>query len=151
MPQLTTAGPVEDVEYLGAWFSVEIAGLTIGAFTDVDGLSIEVTVVDVEDAKKDTASRKTPGVAKYGDITLKRKLTADKTFWTWAKSIRDGATTYRKNGSVVLHNIAGAEIGRWTFTNAWPSKWSGGDLSVDSDDAIDEEITLAIEYLERIS
>jgi len=150
MPQITQPGPLQDSEYLGGWFEVEIEGLTIAAFTDVSGLSIEVNVVEINDSKKDTATRKTPGVAKYGEITLKRKLTADKTFWEWAKSIRDGSKEFRKNGSIVIFDIAAAEVGRWSFTNAWPSKWSASDLDVGSDDPMEEEVTLAVEFLARI-
>jgi len=148
--QTTQAGPTKDVEYLGGWFSVEIKGATLGAFTDASGLNVEVNVVEITDANKDTSTRKTPGVAKYGEISLKRKLSSDKTFWNWAKSIRDGAEEFRKDGSIVIHNIAGKEIGRWNFTNAWPSKWSASDLDVGSDDPMEEEITLSIEYLERV-
>ena len=151
MSQVTQPGPVKDAEYMGSWFSVDIKGLTIAAFTDCSGLSIEVNVVEINDAKNDVAGRKTPGVAKYGEITLKRKLTADKTFWTWAKSIRDGKNDWRHDGSIVLYDIAAKEIGRWNFTNAWPSKWSASDLDVGSDDPVEEEVTLAIEYLERAS
>ena len=151
MSQATEAGPIQDLEYLGGWFNVEIKGLTIQAFTEVSGLSIELNVVEVTDSNKDTNTRKTPGVAKYGEITLKRKLTADKTFWTWAKSIRDGDPAFRKDGSVVIFDIAAKPVGRWNFKNAWPSKWSGSDLDVGSDDPMEEEITLAIEFLERIS
>ena len=49
----------------------------------------------------------------------------------------------------MLYDISGTEIGRWTFTNAWPSKWSASDLDVGSDDLMTEEVTLAVELLER--
>jgi phage tail-like protein len=151
MPQATSAGEIDNIYHVGSWFNVEIEGLTVAAFTDVSGLAIELNVVEINDSNKDTATRKTPGVAKYGEITLKRKLTPDKTFWTWAKSIRSGESGFRKNGSVVLFDMSGAEVGRWNFTNAWPSKWSASDLDVGTDDPVDEEVTLAIEFLERIS
>ncbi len=150
MPQITQPGPLEDLEYLGGWFTVEIKGLTVAAFTKVGGLSLEVSVVPMEDSNKRTSSRKTPGVAKYGELTLERMLTGDKTFWTWAKSIRDGAKAFRKDGSVVIFDISSAEVGRWSFQNAWPMKWSASDLDVGSDDPMQESITLAIEFLQRI-
>lgn len=154
MPQVTEAGEAENVYAIGSWFEVVIDGLTTAAFTDASGLSIEVNVVEINDAKQDTATRKTPGVAKYGDITLKRKLTADKTFWNWAKSIRDGVDvggSWRKSGSIVLYDMTKTEVSRWNFTNAWPSKWSASDLDVGQDDPVEEEVTLAVEFLERVS
>ena len=94
-------------------------------------------------------TRKRPGTTKYGDITLKRTLSPDKKFWEWAVKIRSGNLEYRTNGALVMYDMAGTEVGRWSFTNAWPSKWSASDLDVGSDDLMTEEITLAIEELKR--
>lgn len=145
---ITSPGEVQDAEYIGSWFSVDIPGIT-GNFSQVTGLGIDVEVVTITDSSKDTVTRKRPGATKYTEITLKRTLSPDKTFWLWIKSIRDGEPKYRKDGSIVLHDIAGKEIGRWTFTNAWPSKWSASDLDVGTDDLMQEDITLQVEKLER--
>ena len=51
----------------------------------------------------------------------------------------------------MLHDISGAENGRWTFENAWPSKWSASDLDVGTDDLMVEEVTLQVELLKRES
>jgi len=65
------------------------------------------------------------------------------------KDIRDGKKDYRADGAIALYDITNAEVGRWTFVNAWPSKWSASDLDVASDDPIMEEVTLTIELLTR--
>ena len=72
-------------------------------------------------------------------------------FWAWAKSIRDGKKDFRTKGAIVLHDISGAETGRWTFENAWPSKWSASDLDVGTDDLMQEDVTLQVELLKRES
>lgn len=146
---VTSAGPLQDQEYIGSWFSVEIDSGPKGFFTDVGGLAIEIGVVEKTDTMTDTTTRKRPGTTNYGDITLKRTLSADKAFWEWAKSIRDGKKDFRKNGAIVLYDIGGTEVGRWTFENAWPSKWSASDLDVGTDDLMIEDVTLAIEFLKR--
>jgi phage tail-like protein len=146
---VTSPGPLKDAEYVGSWFSVELDNGVSGFFTDVGGLAIEVGVVEKTDALKDTATRKRPGTTTYGDLSLKRTLSPDKAFWNWAKSIRDGKDDFRTKGAVVLFDITGKEIGRWTFENAWPSKWSASDLDVGTDDLMTEEVTLAIEFLKR--
>ncbi|MET0147113.1 MAG: phage tail protein, partial [Ilumatobacteraceae bacterium] len=66
-----------------------------------------------------------------------------------AKSIRDGTLEYRTNGALVVSDMSGKELSRWTFNNVWPSKWSASDLDVGSDDLMTEEITLAVEELIR--
>lgn len=148
---VTTPGQVKDQELTGSWFVVELDNGIVGFFTDASGLSLEIEVVEKTDTgiKGDTRTRKRPGTAKYGDITLKRTLSPDKKFWDWAKKIRDGNLEYRTNGALVMFDMSGAEVGRWSFTNAWPSKWSASDLDVGSDDLMTEEVTLAIEELKR--
>ena len=153
---ITTPGTVKDVEIVGSWFSIELTIPVVGKveanFKEASGLSIEVGAVEITDAmpKGGTSmTRKRPGQTTYGDIVLKRTLTKDQSFFKWAKMIRDGKPEYRANGAIVLHDKAGEEVSRWTFTNAWPSKWSASDLDVGSDDPMIEEVTLAVELLAR--
>lgn len=143
-------GPSIDAEYLGSWFAIDIAGLKIDYVTEISGLAMEVGVVDFNDVnKKNVINRKRPGTATYTELTVKRLLSPDKSLWDWVKLIRDGKKEYRKNGSVILFDMDGSEIGRWTFANAWPSKWSASDLDVGTDDPMTEEVTLQIENLKR--
>ena len=150
---VTTEGNTTDVEYVGSWFTIELDNGITGFFTEASGLNIDIEVVEITSTNSsgDTTTRKRPGQTNYGDITLKRTLSPDKKFWEWAKSIRDGSLEYRHGGAIVLHDMSGAEIGRWTFLNAWPSKWSASDLDVGSDDLMIEEVTLACEHLQRMS
>lgn len=146
---VTSPGLLEDQEYIGSWFSVELDNGITGNFSQVSGLAIEIEVVEITDTNIDTITRKRPGTTKYTEINLKRTLSPDKAFWKWAKSIRDGKKDYRTKGAIVLHDIAGAETGRWTFENCWPSKWSASDLDVGTDDLMQEDVTLAVELLKR--
>lgn len=151
MPPKLSSAKTHDVQ-IGSWFTVEVAGAT-GTFTDAGGLSIEVGVVDqqVTGAKGDTITKKVMGTTTYGEITLKRNLSADKTFYDWAQEVISGKKdSFRKDGAIALHDMSNAEVGRWEFTNAFPKKWSASDLDVGSDDPMVEEVTLAIEGLKRI-
>jgi phage tail-like protein len=148
---VVSPGDIADSELIGSWFEVTLDNGITGQFSDVSGLAIEIEVVEATLSSKDTATRKRPGTAKYTEITLKRTLSPDRAFWDWAKSIRDGETSFRTDGAVMLYDISGATvIGNWTFTNAWPSKWSASDLDVGTDDLMQEEVTLQVEMLERV-
>jgi phage tail-like protein len=142
-------GTLQDEELVGSWFGVEFKNGIEGHFSEVTGLGMEIEVVEYTDTAVDTLTRKRPGTTKYSEMGLKRTLTKDKSFWDWTKRIRDGGMDYRTEGSIVLHNMNGDEVGRWNFVNAWPSKWSASDLDVSSDDLIQEDITIQIERLER--
>jgi len=146
---VTTPGEVKDVELVGSWFFIKLDNGIEGFFTDASGFGYEVEVVEKTETKNDTRTIKRPGTTKYQDITLKRTLSPDKKFWNWAKSIRDGTLEYRTNGSLVINDMSGKELSRWTFSNVWPSKWSASDLDVGSDDLMTEEVTLAVEELTR--
>jgi len=146
---VTTPGEAKDVELVGSWFYIKLDNGIEGFFTDASGFGYEVEVIEKTETKNDTRTIKRPGTTKYQDITLKRTLSPDKKFWNWAKSIRDGTLDYRTNGSMVINDMSGAELSRWTFTNVWPSKWSASDLDVGTDDLMTEEITLAVEELVR--
>jgi conserved hypothetical phage tail region protein len=146
---VTSPGALPDTEYIGSWFGLELDNGVDGFFNEIGGLGIEVEVVEITDSKGDTTTRKRPGTTKHQEITLKRTLSADKKMWEWAKSIRDGNSEFRTKGAVVRYDIAGTEIGRWTFENCWPSKWSASDLDVGTDDLLQEEVTLQVELLER--
>lgn len=150
---VTSPGAVQDAEYIGSWFTVELDNGIEGLWTDASGLAIEVEVVEKNEANAvgNTVTRKRPGTTKYQEINLKRTLSPDKKFWEWAKMIRDGKPDYRTKGAIVLYDIGGTEMGRWTFENCWPSKWSASDLDVGSDDLMQEEVTLQVELLKRES
>jgi phage tail-like protein len=140
-----------DIEHLGSQFSLEIDGIEIGRFTGCSGLAVEFEVVEEKytDATTGTPrSHKRPGRVKYGDITLKRGLSASKTLTDWTQKVIDGQVEY-KTGSIVVYNAADKEVDRWNFENAWPSKWSASDLSADSDDVMIEEVTLSNDFFTR--
>lgn len=151
---VTSPGLVQDAELIGSWFDVTIdlkPQKLSGMFSDVSGLGVEINVVEFTTTgpKGDTVIRKRPGTTKYSELSLKRTLSPDKSFWEWFKSIRDGKKDFRANGAIMMFDISGTVIGNWKFENAWPSKWSASDLSVDTDDPMQEEITLQVEMLTR--
>jgi phage tail-like protein len=145
-------GAATDVERVTSWFTVELdATQSVAFFSEASGLAMEIDVVENTQTSKtgDTFTRRRPGVAKYGEITLKRTFTKDKAFYDWAQKIRDGEKEFRSAGAIVLRDIDGAEVERWTFAAAWPSKWSASDLDVGSNDLMTETVVLQVELLER--
>jgi phage tail-like protein len=139
-----------DPEFLGSQFALELKGVELARFQAVSGLSWETEVVEFKDTTitGKVTIRKRPGQTKYGDVTLKRGLSANAALLDWYKSVLDGKVE-RKDGSVVVYDMAGAEVDRWNFERGWPSKWSASDLDASSDSVMIEEITIAIEHLER--
>ncbi len=128
-------------------FKVEIEGVTTGAFRNVEGLDSETEIVEYQDGD-DLILRKRPGRTKYSNVTLKRGYINNTELWEWRKAVIEGKVQ-RKSGSIILCADDGAEIMRYNFFEAWPTKWKGFTLDGKGTDVNVEEIELAVEKIER--
>src|SRR6478609_7095747 len=139
-----------DQEFVGSQFTLEIGGVELGRFQAVSGLNWETEVIEYKDTTKEgkVVIRKRPGQTKYPDVTFKRGMSADGALLKWYQTVMDGKVE-RKEGSIVVYDLAGDEIDRWNFEAAWPSKWSASDLEAGSDSVMIEEVTMAVEHMER--
>jgi phage tail-like protein len=138
-----------DFEHLGSQFALELEGVELARFTGCSGLAVNIEVVEYQDSMSgNPIIRKRPGRTKYDDIVLKRGMSANTSLTDWTQKVVDG-TVERSNGSIVVYDSTGAEVDRWNFEAGWPSKWSGSDLSADSDDVMIEELTISHELLQR--
>lgn len=130
--------------------------------TSVSGLDVETDVVMIQQVGKGGRSEmvKTRGnVNKTADLTITRMApisAAEDPLWKWFNTVRGKGfaakvrTDFRKDGSILIFDIAGEEVGRFNFFRGWPSKIATDTLSTDSNDAVKETITLVIERLERV-
>lgn len=128
----------------------------------VSGLDIELDVVTTKSVGADGKSQtiKTRGnTEKIGDITITRMAPMDSTsdpIWKWFDVVRDAGfkgtdrAGNRKTGSIIFYDTAFTEVGRFNFTNGWPSKISTDAPSADSNDPVKETITLTVETLTRV-
>jgi phage tail-like protein len=129
-------------------FIVEIDGVR-SAFSEVSGLVSETDVIEYRTGA-DPIARKLPGLHKFGDITLKRGLTTDRSLWDWRSSVVEGQLQ-RRNGSIVLLDAAGNEKLRFIFTEAWPSKLDGPHLNARTNEIAIETLVIVHEGLELVT
>jgi phage tail-like protein len=138
---------------IGFHFSLELSGKVTGYFTEISGLGSETEIVEhkiVNDKGIDSV-QKIPGRLKWGDITLKRGVTAAMDFWQWRKLVEDGNIVgARAHGSIIMMDQALKPIAQWDFTNGWPSKVSGPTVQSDSNAFGVEEMTIAHEGIVRV-
>ena len=138
---------------VGARFKIDVGGVIKGYFTECSGLGSEneITEHKVVNEKGVEVVMKIPGRLKWGDITLKRGITADMGLWDWRKMVEDGDVAgARRDGSIVMYDQSLTEKARWNFLQAWPSKISGPTPKADSNEISVEELTLVHEYIERV-
>jgi phage tail-like protein len=132
------------------FFALEIDGETLGAFVEVTGIGSE-SVVEGGDgvAGPSPASR-----TKWSNIELKRGVSTNMVLADWREEVEESGSKMkdaRKNGSIILYDHVHAEVARWNFVNAWPSKIEVGHAKLLSDDImILEQLTLSPEKIQRV-
>lgn len=139
---------------IGIHFEVDVSGKMTGYFTEVSGLGSESEVVEhkiIAKGAKESIIRKIPGRLKWGDITLKRGITANMDAYQWRKQVEQGKIdAARANGTITMFDQTLAPIAQWEFTAAWPSKITGPSLSAESNAVGIEEMTLVHEGIKRL-
>jgi phage tail-like protein len=132
-------------------FGIEIDGLNIAQFQQVQGVSSTISVIETRENRPDGKQviRKLPGNSSSGDITLRRGRSADRQLWDWFVQARSGDIQgARRNGSIVLFDYQGGEVARFNFTNGWLSKLDISNLSSADNTPVIEECVITHEGFE---
>ncbi|BAY14136.1 phage tail protein [Calothrix sp. NIES-2098] len=136
-----TVGARKD-PYLAFNFLVEIGGLTVGGFSEVNGLQAELEILDYQEGGENQYIHKLPGPVRYpSNLVLKHGLTDSKTLWNWQQDAIKG-TIKRFNGSIILQNSTYQEVWRWNFFKAFPARWIGPDLRANTAEVALETLEL---------
>lgn len=141
---------------IGFQYRLEVAGSNpvTGYFMEVSGIGSEHEIVEHKVVTDDGHEivQKIPGRLKWQDVTLKRGITHDMQLWQWRKAVEDGVmSTARANCSIIMMDRNYADIARWDFVNAWPSKVTGPGLKSDGNELGVEEMTIVHEGMKRES
>jgi phage tail-like protein len=125
-------------------FKVTLAGSSDdedNRFQEVSGLSAEVAVEEFREGGVNTFAYRLPTGAKYGNLVLKRGYLSKTSLAEWCRRAVEEFTFQPRTVDVSLLNESHQPLAQWSFTMAYPVKWSVSDLR-----ALDN--TLAIETLE---
>lgn len=132
-------------------FQVEIDDIPPSQCKEVSGLEIEHQVIDYDSSlpggKEDR--KKIRGPRKWGDITIKRGATGDRSWSDWYKLAQNGRMSEAKrNGSIVIYSIEEGEMLRYNFVNGWPMKYNPGSFKAGGNEVAMEELVITHEGLE---
>ncbi|RAQ97519.1 phage tail protein [Thermogemmatispora tikiterensis] len=130
--------------YPGCRFYVLFEGQAQGVFTEVSGLQVEMDVLEYQEGGNNGFVYRLPGFTKVSNLTLKRGLTTSNEFYRWLADVASGRLK-RRHISVVMYDVAGKELMRWNFLNAYPVKWVGPQLRAPDNTAAIETLELAHE------
>ena len=130
-------------------FKVEIEGLHVAGFSEVEGLSIDVETEEYREGGLNSFIHHFPVITKFEPIVLKRGISdANSTdlLWDWYKDYTMGKIT-KKDGSIILNDQKGMEICRWNFFQAQPISWRGPAFNSFSSEVAIESFQLVHEGL----
>lgn len=128
-------------------FYVMLDGVVQGVFTEVGGLQVEMDVMEYHEGGNNGFVYRLPGFTRVSNITLKRGMTKSNDFFKWCANIASG-NFRRRNISIVMYDVAGEELMRWNFMNAYPVKWTGPQFQASGAAAAIETLELAHEGME---
>jgi phage tail-like protein len=131
-------------------FIVTVENVRAG-FMEISGLTTETNIIEYREGDDIPTMSKQPGLAKYGNIVLKRGYTTDgKELYAWRKSVLDGKTQ-RRAGTITLLDEARQPALTWEFTDGWPVKWDGPAFNAKNNDIAVEMIEVAHEGLTLVT
>jgi phage tail-like protein len=133
--------------YRGFNFRVEIDNITIGAFSDVSGLSSDGDIVEYRDGTdRQLHVRKLIGRPKFDKVTLKHGQTDNRELWNWRSNIVNGIAD-RRNGAIILMDEERNDVLRWEFEGGWIHKIDGPTFNAKGNDVAMETVEIVIESL----
>lgn len=135
-------------------FSIEISkegdasALCNAAFADCDGLEITMDVKTIREGGSNARAVRLTGAMTYGQLTLKRGMTASSDLWDWFAAVAIDPSI-RASAEVVLLAANGSERARFVLDRCVPVKLKAPTLNAKDGAIAIEELQLAYESLTR--
>lgn len=131
-------------------FYIEMEKELKASFSECSGLDVQIEKEVYFEGGVNEQQRIFLKQAKFGDVTLKRGLSDDLTFWDWIKPLIDSQQDNkleRRDINILLFNQAGETIQAWVLHGAVPVGWRTPTLQAESSGVAIEELVLAYEGL----
>lgn len=133
-------------------FTLELGNVRAAGFAECTGLLVETKVLDYVEGGRNDSTLKFPEVSSYGNVTLKRGLTASAELLDWQLDVARGSFRVNprerdRSVAVVLMDEGGEPVKRWNLVRALPVKWMAPDLKAGASEVAVETLELAHEGL----
>ena len=139
--------------YCNFRFTLELGSVQVAGFAECTGLNIETKVLEYKEGGNNLTTLKFPEASTYGNVTLKRGVTASSDLIDWQLDVATG--TFEKNSrssnpsiAIVLMDETGASVRRWNLVRAFPVKWVGPDLKATGNEVAIETLEIAHEGIQ---
>ncbi len=125
----------------GAYFQVIVSNQTMGYFSKASGLTLEYEVYEYQEGGENGFRHRLRGPAKQTDLTLSRGITDQGALLAWFRRCQDNVD--RAEGYITLLTPGNRQLRKWRFTDAFPVKWEGPNMSAASGDVATETLVVA--------
>ncbi len=132
--------------HFGVKFDLPDASDNDTRFRDVSGLALELEEETYVEGGENRFIHKLPVRARYSDLVLKRGLLVDSAVRTWCEEAIQNLDIQPVMVWVTLLNENHEPLQTYSFTNAWPKKWSISDFNAESGELVIESLELAYQY-----
>jgi len=124
-------------------FKVEIEGVSVGTFTEVEGLEQKAEIIETQD-EGNVQVKLRPGQISFGEITLAKSSYRTQELKDWWKDIREGKYDRKPLDVSLTDDCTPPKL-----YSGFPSHWSvSGSFDGRSSNVASEEITLIVERME---
>lgn len=138
---MPTGKPVE--AHSGFRFEVKIDDVYSAIFSECTLPSLQVETVDVKEGGQNTFTHKLPVRVNVGTVKLKHGLTKDIQLLNWYMLVLQGKITEAtRQVTVIMNDTLGQPVSIWSFTDAYPIKWTGPTLKTGDNSVAIEELEL---------
>jgi phage tail-like protein len=130
-------------------FLFEVDGVSIGAFTEVEGLQVDVTVEEVEEGGQNQFVHRLPGRLTWPNIVFRRGVTNSDNLFDWLQTTagdgftKEGNKLTRRSAAVTLISDDRKRLRAWELAAAFPVRWKGPSFAASSNDVAAEELEIA--------
>jgi len=132
-----------------ASFSVEVDGIPIGRFTEVNGLEVQLQTEEYVEGGANGFTHHLPTRLTWPNITLKRGITFENLLLVWfensvgPKFAQTGKAGKPRTVAIKLVSTTGRSLRTWELQDAYPIKWTGPTFASDSTDFATEQLEIA--------
>ena len=127
-------------------FVVDVGDMKIGQFTECSGLSAEWEILEYQEGGEDRFVHKLRSRLKYPNLVLKRGVTYEDGFLKWFFDRKE--RTDRALLKLTLLGEDSQTIREWSFSGAFPVKWTGPSFNAKSSNIATETLEIAHEGLQ---
>jgi phage tail-like protein len=135
--------PARQDPYRNFNFIVEFGGQAVAGFSEVVLPAASADVVEYREGG-DMRTRKLPGRIHFGNLTLRRGISASNELYDWWRTVESGQTE-RRDLVVTLLDEARNPVKRWRLHDAWPVRYEPSALLAEGRDVAIETLEVAIE------